>query len=783
MFWISLAAVEVLSQTTPTPTPTPIQTTVTGSFESAAIITIPSVGAAAPYPATINVSGMPGTITQAIVRLNCFNHTFPNDVDALLVGPAGQKVMLMSDAGGGFPVNAIYLTLSDAASTSLPQNSALTSGTFRPTDYADGADTFPAPAPAGPYGNVLSVLNGQSANGTWSFYVRDDGSGDQGSFAGGWRLTFTTTSDTGSGAPIISDIGDQMTRPNAATLPLPFTINDPDTPVANLTLTASSSDQTLVPPNNIVFGGSGSNRTVTVTPGVDQIGTTTITVIASDGLNSGSNYFVLTVANGSIGLVAAYGFDEGIGTTTADLSGTGNPGTITGPTWTTSGKFGSALTFNGTSGWVRITDSASLHLTIGSTLEAWVYPFSIPPSNCTGTNCRFMDVIMKDSDRYYLLASSDNLQRPEAGGIFTTGKHILYGPGALAINTWTHLAIAYDSTTLRLYVNGLLVSAAPETALITTSTNPLYIGGDQTMGQYFNGRIDEVRVYNRGLGAGEIQADMNIPIVSPTPTPSPTPTATATFTPIASATSTATATATATATFTPTATATATFTPTPTATATETATATATFTPTATATDTPTATATATFTPTVEPTATATTTPTATATATPLPNVVSISGNVFYCMPASVPIQNATLMLIGDATISISSDDLGYYEFSTLAVNGNYEVTPTKESLVPGSSAIDTVDVIATQRHFLNLVPLAAGCPAIAADVNRDNTISTVDVIGIQRFFLGLSTGIGDVGKYHFDPINRSYSDIVTDQTGQDYDGFVFGDVVSMLGP
>jgi hypothetical protein len=92
-------------------------------------------------------------------------------------------------------------------------------------------------------------------------------------------------------------------------------------------------------------------------------------------------------------------------------------------------------------------------------------------------------------------------------------------------NTWSHLAISYDGAMLRLYLNGLLVSNAPETSLITTSTSPLFIGGDQTMGQYFNGRIDEVRIYNRGLTAAEIQADMNSPAVSPTPTPAtPTPT-------------------------------------------------------------------------------------------------------------------------------------------------------------------------------------------------------------------------------------------------------------------
>jgi hypothetical protein len=58
----------------------------------------------------------------------------------------------------------------------------------------------------------------------------------------------------------------------------------------------------------------------------------------------------------------------------------------------------------------------------------------------------------------------------------------------------------------------LLVTNTPVSSLITTSVNPLFIGGDQTMGQYFHGRIDEVRVYNRALNLAEIQTDMNTPV-------------------------------------------------------------------------------------------------------------------------------------------------------------------------------------------------------------------------------------------------------------------------------
>jgi len=61
--------------------------------------------------------------------------------------------------------------------------------------------------------------------------------------------------------------------------------------------------------------------------------------------------------------------------------------------------------------------------------------------------------------------------------------------------------------------------------------------------------------------------------------------------------------------------------------------------------------------------------------------------------------------------------------------------------------------------------------------VNGDSSVNTIDVVAIQRFFLVLSTGIANVGKYQFSPANRSYSGIVSDQTAQNYDTIVFGDV------
>ncbi len=268
----------------------------TKSFTNAAALSIPSIGASTPYPSSIYVFGLGGNISNMTVRLNGFSHTYGNDVDMLLVGPGGQAIRLMENTGTGPTVNA-NLAFSDSAAAILPVTGALSSGTYKPTAYSPST-TYPSPAPAGPYGTTLSTFNGLSGlsvTGNWLLYVLDDGAGDSGSLAGGWSLSITTVGN-GLQSPTISDIGNRSTTVNTPTAAIPFTVGDPDTPLGNLTLSGGSSNTLLVPTNNIAFGGSGSNRTVTVTPAAGQTGTSTITVTVSDGANSASDTFLLTVS-------------------------------------------------------------------------------------------------------------------------------------------------------------------------------------------------------------------------------------------------------------------------------------------------------------------------------------------------------------------------------------------------------------------------------------------------------------------------------------------------------
>ena len=109
-----------------------------------------------------------------------------------------------------------------------------------------------------------------------------------------------------------------------------------------------------------------------------------------------------------LGLVGAWGFSEGSGGTTADGSGNGNTGTITGATWTTQGRYGNALSFNGTSNVVRVPSSASLNLTTGMTLSAWIRP--------TASQGGWRTILQRQADAYFLTASNGDRCTPRAAG-------------------------------------------------------------------------------------------------------------------------------------------------------------------------------------------------------------------------------------------------------------------------------------------------------------------------------------------------------------------------------
>ncbi|AGA31260.1 DUF4082 domain-containing protein [Singulisphaera acidiphila] len=279
---------------------------------------------------------------------------------------------------------------------------------------------------------------------------------------------------------------------------------------------AGSVVMTLTGPGGAVSGSLAYNNatnTATFTPAAALAVQTTYVVNVSGAKDQANNVMTsvswsfTTAATGTTsGLVAAYGFNEGTGTTVTDVSGHGLNGVIVNATWTTAGRFGDALSFNGTNAMVTVNENSLLDLTNGMTLEAWVKPVALNGWTTT---------ILKErpGGLAYSLYASDNVGRPPAGYINVSGTDSsVVGASALALNTWTYMTATYDGAAMRLYINGTLVQTRSLAGTIITSNNALRIGGNTIWGEYFNGLIDEVRVYNRALAPSEIQVDMNTPI-------------------------------------------------------------------------------------------------------------------------------------------------------------------------------------------------------------------------------------------------------------------------------
>ena len=156
----------------------------------------PQVGPANRYPATIEASGLTGTVTDVRVRLNGVHHANVDDIEALLVGPHGETVLLLADAasGGQDVATGEVITLDDAGRDTPNQ---FVSGIFKPIVPAGASTDFEAPAPPAPYGSSLSVFDGTNPNGTWKLFVRDDdGATGSGALTGGWSLDIKTTAPT-----------------------------------------------------------------------------------------------------------------------------------------------------------------------------------------------------------------------------------------------------------------------------------------------------------------------------------------------------------------------------------------------------------------------------------------------------------------------------------------------------------------------------------------------------------------------------------------------------------
>jgi len=210
-----------------------------------------------------------------------------------------------------------------------------------------------------------------------------------------------------------------------------------------------------------------------------------------------SRQFITPAEPNNAGLIGHWEFDEGFGTTAGDSSGNGNDGTLNGgPPWV-AGQIGGALDFDGVDDFVFTGKSASdlgIEGNKPKTVTAWVYTRAF-------NNGGIFDLGNRSGGQNFCLRTlgTDNRWRTQHWG-GANDHDFDYS----ALNVWVHFALVYDGTESTVYANGIVVSSKA-TNLNITDNNPFQIGCYGWQVDYFDGIIDDVRIYDYSLSDAGIR--------------------------------------------------------------------------------------------------------------------------------------------------------------------------------------------------------------------------------------------------------------------------------------
>jgi hypothetical protein len=364
------------------------------------------------------------------------------------------------------------------------ENATCRTGTVAGTAYGALPLTFTTTGGTTHSRTITGLTNGTS----YTYYVRcQDGAGNANT--ADYAISFSVAAPDGV-PPTVS-----VTAPAGGS-----------TVSATVSVTADANDNVGVVGVQFLLDGAALGSEDTSAPYSVSWNTTTasngghtLTARARDlaGNQTTSSQVAVTVSNTGPppgGPLLAYGLDASSGTTVADSSGNNRGATLTSGTWT-AGRYGNAVAFDGNA--TRIRSDANVSLAGAFTIEAWVFNPTTAPYETVAT-------IGPNRD-FYL-----------AGGIprFDSGPTFLSFGAALPVNTWQHLAITYDGTTMRAYVEGALYGT-PQAISLGAVNAPVQVGAWIFGGgnaDYLSGTIDEVRIYDRALSQAEIAADRTTPI-------------------------------------------------------------------------------------------------------------------------------------------------------------------------------------------------------------------------------------------------------------------------------
>ncbi|MFQ5525146.1 MAG: LamG-like jellyroll fold domain-containing protein [Thermoanaerobaculia bacterium] len=224
-------------------------------------------------------------------------------------------------------------------------------------------------------------------------------------------------------------------------------------------------------------------------------------VTAEDANANPSPFSNQAMATPRSGLIGHWRLDDGLGTTASDETGT-SAGAVVGATWVPGvpGSGGTALDFDGTAGHVVLANTVALEITgTEITLSAWIYPHTGGVS--VGSRIFSKRTEAGGSDVYALYTESNRI-RFRLDGQDMISDHVFPN------DEWLHVAAVYNGVDKRIYVNGVLDTATPQAKSdpIDASARAVHFGKREAEDRFFDGILDELRIYDRALSPAEIAA-------------------------------------------------------------------------------------------------------------------------------------------------------------------------------------------------------------------------------------------------------------------------------------
>lgn len=416
-----------------------------------------------------------------------------------------------------------------------------TNGTFKTAATPDNTP------PTIPTGLTTTAITSTQINLSWTASTDNVAVTGYQVFRNGTQVGTSTTntfSDTGLSPSTLYSYTvravDAALNPSEQSLPASATTLAPDTTLPTATITAptgsatlsgmvtisaSASDNvgvsgvTFLVDNVVVGGAEDTTSPYSVVWNSTTVSSGVHTIIArardASGNLGDSQPVSVTVSNTQVqGLVAAYSFDEASGATANDSSGQGNTATLNNGVASVVGKNGRAASFDGVNDYITIPNSASTNISGSAlTLSMWINPQPIASGDSVVIG-KFWNATMSSPYYQYGLELGGGSRTDFIVGT-AAGQLVASGGTTLPYNQWSHLAVTFDGSQVRTYVNGTLVNTQALSATITARGNPIRIGADASTAQFYKGMLDDLRIYNRVLTQAEIQTDTTTPVGGP----------------------------------------------------------------------------------------------------------------------------------------------------------------------------------------------------------------------------------------------------------------------------